>query len=221
MRQNTYFNTPPVTLNLLIINAIIYMAINMLPLGEQLVYQFSVYMPASPHFRIYQLFTHMFLHAEFFHLFLNMFALWMFGRIVEYDLGSKRFLIYYLVCGVGAALIQMGVFWIEINALIDSGNMMAAAQAINTPMLGASGAVFGLLLAFGMIRPNAMVMLLIPPIPMKAKYFVIVFGLIELIWGASAGTSGGVAHFAHVGGMIWGFLLLMYWKKRGKVYFYK
>lgn len=221
MRQNSYFNTPPVTLNLLIINAIMFLAINMLPggRGEWLMLQFSVYFPTSPDFRIYQLVTHMFLQFDFLHLFFNMFALWMFGRIVEYDLGSKRFLIYYFVCGVGAALMQMGVNWIEINAFINSGNIAAAAQAIHTPMLGASGAVFGILLAFGMMRPNTMIMLLIPPIPMKAKYFVIIFGLLELFLGASGGTSGGVAHFAHVGGMLWGLLLLIYWKKRGKIHY--
>lgn len=197
------------------------MAVHILPGGRGmgLIEQLSVYFPTSPNFRIYQLITHMFLQYDFLHMFFNMFALWMFGRIVEYDLGSKRFLIYYLICGVGAALMQIGVNWIEINSYINSGNFMAAEIARNTPMLGASGAVFGLLLAFGLMRPNAMIMLLIPPIPMKAKYFVIIFGLLELWLGASNGTGGGIAHFAHVGGMLWGFLLLIYWKKRRKIFF--
>ena len=211
-------NTPPVTLNLLIINAIVFLAINMLPggRGEALVEHFAVFFPTSPYFRIYQLVTHMFLQAQFFHFFLNMFALWMFGRIVEYHLGSRRFLIYFLVCGVGAALIQMGVNWIQINALYAEGNFASAAMLVNTPMIGASGAVFGILLAFGMIRPNDRIMLLIPPIPMKAKYFVIIFGVIELVWGAS-GRGGNIAHFAHVGGMLWGLPMILWWKRRGKI----
>ena len=219
MRRYGQFNTPPVTLNLLIINAILFMAVAMLPGGRGmwLVEQFSVYFPLSPHFRIHQVFTYMFLHANFTHLFFNMFALWMFGRVVEYDLGSKRFLSYYLICGVGALLIQWGVNWIEINSLVASSNVAAAARVANTPMLGASGAIYGILLAFGMMRPNEIIMLLIPPVPIKAKYFVVIFAILALWMGARGG--GSIAHFAHLGGMIWGFLLLVWWKRRGVIHY--
>ena len=131
----------------------------------------------------------MFLHASVEHIFFNMFALWMFGRTLEYELGSKRFLIYYMVCGVGAALIQLATAYL-------TGEMPIQ-------LVGASGAVMGLLLAFGVMHPNAVIMLLIPPIPMKAKWFVVIYGVIELFLGWT-GFGGNVAHFAHVGGMLWG-----------------
>ena len=127
----------------------------------------------------------------------------MFGRTLEYRLGSQRFLVYYIACGVGAALIQWGV------ALL--------LGELPLFLVGASGAVMGLLLAFGVLYPNATIMLLIPPIPMKAKWFVILYGLIELFLGWRG--VGQVAHFAHVGGMVWGFLLLHYWRRRGVLYF--
>ncbi|MDE6857368.1 MAG: rhomboid family intramembrane serine protease, partial [Alistipes sp.] len=146
----------------------------------------------------------MFLHASMSHLFFNMFALWMFGRTLEYELGSRRFLLYYVICGVGAALVQMGVVWLTGEYGIQ--------------LLGASGAVMGLLLAFGVMHPNNIIMLLIPPIPMKAKWFVVGYAVLELFqgWG---GYNPGVAHFAHVGGMLWGWLLLTYWKRSGKIYY--
>jgi membrane associated rhomboid family serine protease len=140
----------------------------------------------------------MFLHGNHTHLLFNMFALWMFGRQLEYDLGPRRFLTYYMACGVGAALIQLVVGWGEPEGLT----------------VGASGAIFGVLLAFGTLHPNAMIMLLIPPIPMKAKWFVIIYGLIELSLGVfSHGSS--IAHFAHVGGMLWGWLLIRWWRRKG------
>ena len=226
MRQNYNPNMPPVVMNLLIINVLVFIATLLPNIGDKLFSELALYFPTSPHFRIWQPLTHMFVHANqtmtgdiyFWHLFTNMFALWMFGRIVEYDLGSKRFLIYYLVCGLGAALLQMGVNWIEIGSYANEGNFMAAAMAVNTPMVGASGAVFGILLAFGMMRPNSVIMLLLPPIPMKAKWFVIIYGLIELFFGVRGGGDG-IAHFAHIGGMLWGFLLLLYWKKKGKIHY--
>ena len=144
----------------------------------------------------------MFLHVNFEHIFFNMFALWMFGRTLEYELGSQRFLTFYMVCGVGAALIQY------LTAL--------AFGELPLLLVGASGAVMGLLLAFGVMHPNAVIMLLSPPIPMKAKWFVVVYGVIELFFGIS-GRMDGVAHFAHVGGMLWGFLLLYYWKHKGVI----
>ena len=145
----------------------------------------------------------MFLHANLEHLFFNMFALWMFGRTLEYELGQRRFLTYYMVCGIGAALIQYA------TALVFG--------ELPLVLVGASGAVMGLLLAFGVLHPNATIMLLIPPIPIRAKWFVVGYAVLELFLGWRG--VGNVAHFAHVGGMLWGFLLLHVWKRNGKIYF--
>ncbi|BCG54765.1 rhomboid family intramembrane serine protease [Alistipes indistinctus] len=227
--NNGAFTTPPVVKNLIIINALFFLAEVILPngLGDLLIDKLGLYPWQSPNFRLYQLITHMFLHGGIAHLFMNMFALWMFGRTLEYDMGSKRFLIYYMITGIGAGLLQMGVSWIEISRLQAAAHEMGAmtpdmqsmiAVRANVVTIGASGAVFGVLLAFGMMYPNAMIMLLIPPIPIKAKYFVIGYGLLELSLGFT-GAQSGVAHFAHVGGMIFGFFLLYYWKKKGKIYY--
>ncbi|WP_296108313.1 rhomboid family intramembrane serine protease [uncultured Alistipes sp.] len=202
--MNRTFQTPPVVLNLIIINVLVYMATALLPLGKWIFGFGSLFWVGNPLFHTYQFVTYMFLHANFEHIFFNMFALWMFGRTLEYELGSRRFLVYYMVCGIGAALIQMLAAW--------------ASGEYYIQLVGASGAVMGLLLAFGVMHPNAMIVLLIPPIPMKAKWFVIIYGVIELFLGWT-GYGGNVAHFAHVGGMLWGFLLLHYWKRRGNIYF--
>lgn len=200
--MQSQYQTPPVVKNLLIINALVFMATSLLPIGGD-IREFGVLSLGSPWFHTYQFLTYMFLHSNFEHLFFNMFALWMFGRTLEWELGSQRFLTYYIVCGVGAALVQYGV------ALL--------LGELPLFLLGASGAVMGLLLAFGVMHPNATIMLLIPPIPMKAKWFVLIYGLIELFLGWRG--VGQVAHFAHVGGMLWGFLLLHYWKRRKHIYF--
>ena len=201
---NPAFKTPPAVKNLIIANCLIFLATYLIPKVNTLLGTYGqLFWVGSPNFHIYQFVSYMFLHGSFSHLFFNMFALWMFGRTLEYNLGSQRFLTYYVACGVGAALVQYGV----------------AVLLGELPMfiVGASGAVMGLLLAFGVMHPNAVIMLLIPPIPMKAKWFVIIYALIELFLGWRG--VGQVAHFAHVGGMLWGFLLLHYWKKRGQIYF--
>ena len=199
--MNRYFQTPPVVKNLIIINLLVFMATMLLPVGPQIERWCALWV-GMPLFRTYQFVTYMFLHANLEHLFFNMFALWMFGRTLEYELGPKRFLVYYMICGVGAALIQAGIAW-----------------AMHEPMtlVGASGGVMGLLLAFGVLHPNAVIMLIFPPIPMKAKWFVIIYGVIELFLGWRGG--GNVAHFAHVGGMLWGLLLLYWWRRRGIIRF--
>lgn len=207
--MNRYFQTPPVVKNLIIINVLVYMATALLPVGDTIM-QYCALSLGTPYFHTYQFITYMFLHANFEHIFFNMFALWMFGRTLEYELGSKRFLTYYMVCGVGAGVLQLLVGWLEYRY----GNV--GMMALMVPTVGASGAVFGLLLAFGVMHPNAVIMLLIPPMPMKAKWFVVVYGVIELFFGIS-GRMDGVAHFAHVGGMLWGFLLLYYWKHKGVI----
>lgn len=224
MRFEGYFQTPPVVKNLIIINVLFFLATSLLPngLGNMIGDNLALYFWESENFHLYQLVTHMFLHADITHLFFNMFAFWMFGRILEYDLGSKRFLTYYLITGIGAALLFMCVNWLNIT--IERGGMPAGYMTqslfnmINTPMVGASGAVFGVLLAFGMLHPNSEIMLLIPPIPIKAKYFVIGYGVIELVLGF-LNSGGNVAHFAHVGGMLWGFILLRYWKSKGRIFY--
>jgi membrane associated rhomboid family serine protease len=157
------------------------------PLGAQYPYQFWPW----------QLLTYGFLHGDLWHIFFNMFALWMFGRDLERIMGARRFLIYFLTCVIGAGVVQL---------------VVAALQGGTYPTIGASGGVFGILLAYGMAFPNNTVMLLFPPIPMKAKYFVLVFGLIELFLGVSR-VAPGIAHFAHLGGMLFGFLLLRYWRR--------
>ncbi len=187
---------PPTVLNLLILNCLGLMAGTLFPAVD---YLFGLHTIQSSAFMPYQVITYMFLHGDLSHLFFNMFALWMFGRTLEYELGSRRFLTYYMVCGVGAAIIQLAI-----------GMLFPFSITV-----GASGAVFGLLLAFGVMHPNAVIMLLIPPIPMKAKWFVVLYGALELYLGWRNNPMDNVAHFAHVGGMLWGLLLLTYWKYKG------
>ena len=203
---------PPAVQNLLIANAVAFLA--MLVLDKNTILEYFALFPAgSPFFRFWQPLTYMFLHADFSHLFFNMFALWMFGRGLEWEMGTRRFLVYYFVCGVGAALIQLLMMQIDLAGLPE--NSIAYYHYLWTPTLGASGAVFGLLLAFGMLHPNATIMLLIPPIPMKAKWFVVIYGLLELFLGMS-GSMDNVALFAHLGGMFWGWLLLMWWRYKAR-----
>ena len=202
--------TPPAVQNLLIANCVVFLA--MMLLDKMRIYElFALFPIPSPFFKIWQPVTYMFMHGDFSHLFFNMFALWMFGRGLEQELGTKRFLTYYLVCGIGAGLVQLGVAQIDLMRLSEASILYQSYLC--TPTVGASGAVFGLLLAFGMLHPNATIMLLIPPIPMKAKWFVIIYGLLELLFGVS-GKMDSVAHFAHLGGMFWGWLLLIWWRYR-------
>lgn len=199
------FKTPVVVKNLLIINGLLYLAAALLPTANQLLATYGqLFWVGSPLFHSYQFVTYMFLHGGFDHLFFNMFALWMFGRTLEYELGPRRFLIFYMVCGVGAALFQMGVAWL--------------LGEVNFAMVGASGAVMGLLMAFGVMHPNERIYIFPLPFPIAAKWFVTGYILLEIFLG-SAGLGRGVAHFAHVGGMVWGFLLLHYWKRRREIFF--
>lgn len=220
IRSTGYFSTPPVTLNLLIINVLFFMAYALLPnVGDWMVQKMGLFSAQSSYFRVYQLVTYMFVHGNFMHLFSNMFALWMFGRILEHNIGSRRFFVYYMVTGIGAGLIQLGVNWIQIVSLEQGAHtIMELARMVNGVTVGASGAVFGILLAFGMLHPNDVIMLLFPPIPLKAKYFVIIYGLFELFAGIS-GTMPGIAHYAHLGGMLWGWLLLFWWRRKGEIYY--
>ncbi len=188
---------PPAVKHLLIVNALCFVALNTPIIGEPLFVYGALWPIGSGHFDIWQLVSYMFLHAGFSHIFFNLFALWMFGQAIENYWGTRRFTIYYFLTGIGAALLHM---------LIGAGG---------APTLGASGAVYGILLAFGMMFPERPIMLLFPPIPIKAKYFVAGFGVIELISGISRANSG-VAHFAHLGGMLVGFILIKYWGLKGE-----
>jgi membrane associated rhomboid family serine protease len=173
-----------------------------------------------------QMITYMFLHANFWHLFFNMFGLYMFGRILEEVLGPKRFLFYYFITGLGAAIVQQLMWTIEIHPIIESvnaqlGNGAAADLLAQKEMflnqfitIGASGAVFGLLLAFGMMFPDQPLFLMFIPIPIKAKYFVIGYAVFELVFGVGNFSFDNVAHFAHLGGMLFGFFVLLYWRKK-------
>lgn len=223
------FATPPITLNLIIANFVVWLACAILPIGDAIREYGMLYWVGSEKFHLYQFFTYMFLHADFQHMFFNMFSLWMFGRTLEIDLGPKKFLTYFFVCGVGAALLHTGVAaieWLNIKSHIaaEAAAMgVSAAQLANKiftnhAMLGASGAVMGVVMSFGVLHPNAMVMLMFPPIPMKAKWFVVIFLVIEFSAGV-VGVSDSVAHFAHLGGMLWGWLLLRYWKKTHQIYY--
>jgi membrane associated rhomboid family serine protease len=224
-----YFATPPITLNLIIANFVVWLACAILPIGDAIREYGMLYWIGSEKFHAYQFFTYMFLHADFQHMFFNMFSLWMFGRTLEIDLGPKKFLTYFFVCGVGAALLHMGVAaveWLNIKSHIAAEAATMGVSAVqlankiftNHAMLGASGAVMGVVMSFGVLHPNAMVMLMFPPIPMKAKWFVVVFLVIEFSAGV-VGVSDSIAHFAHLGGMLWGWLLLRYWKKTHQIYF--
>ena len=211
MNYQSPMSQTPVVFNLLIANIVAYMATMLLDTND--IYAlFALFPIGSPFFKIWQPITYMFLHGGFSHLFFNMFALWMFGRGLEMEMGKRRFLIYYFVCGIGAALVQLGMAEIDVMRMhseIEVWNYML------TPTVGASGAVFGLLLAFGMLHPNATIMLLFPPIPMKAKWFVVIYGIIELLLIVFQAQDG-IAHFAHLGGMFWGWLLLLWWQRRDR-----
>lgn len=152
---------------------------------------------SSPAFMPWQLLTYAFLHGDVFHIAFNMFGLWMFGRDLESFMGQKRFLTYFLTCAIGAGIVQL---------------VVAKFTGSLNPTIGASGGVFGILLAYGMTYPNRTVVLLIPPIPMKAKYFVLIYGVLELYLGVSGGAPG-IANFAHLGGMLFGFGLIQYWRR--------
>lgn len=187
---------PTVIFAMLVANGLFFAAQQMQ--HQFMVYNFALWPLASPRpeFHVWQLLSYGFLHGNLNHIFFNMFGLWMFGRDLERMMGAKRFLIYYLTCVVGAGIVQL---------------IVASIQGGAYPTIGASGGVFGILLAFAMAFPNRVIMLLFPPIPMKAKYFVLIYGALELYLGLS-GRAPGIANFAHLGGMLFGYLLIQYWR---------
>ena len=210
---------PPVVKNLLIINALMYLAtFTLTRFNIDLTDVLGLHFFKASDFRVYQIITYMFMHANFGHLFFNMFALWMFGNTLENLWGSKRFLLFYMVCGIGAGLCQELVQYIQYaTSLADYGSVNVGGQIVpigtylnkmNT--VGASGAIYGLLLAFGMTYPNSMIYLYFL-FPIKAKWFVIGYAAIELFEGIFL-SNDGIAHFAHLGGMLFGLLILLYWR---------
>lgn len=266
-RFTMFGGTPPVVKNLIYLNVIVFLATIVLSSQFQidLFNILGAHHFQSPYFKPYQLVTYLFMHSinDPFHIFFNMFGLWMFGRILESVWGGKRFFIYYFVTGIGAILINMLVQYFEVRhlaevvqnynlhpsyesfdsiinkyistpseslksfinqfqlnsndfELIDRSKMYMQAllsETFNAPTVGASGAIFGVLLAFGMLFPNTELMLLFPPIPIKAKWFVLGYGAIELFSGLSQPGSN-IAHFAHLGGMLFGFILIKYWNSK-------
>lgn len=213
---------PTVTKNLLILNVLVFFAAYVLNgYGVDLNRMFGLHFFLASDFRIYQLFTYMFMHAGFEHIFFNMFSVWMFGRVLEQVWGPRRFLLYYIVCGVGAGLCQELVQYIEYATVLApydgvnaGGVIIQMADYLNMMnTVGASGAVYGILLAFGMLFPNNEIFMMFIPFPIKAKYFVIGYAAIELLLGLT-NMGDQIAHFAHLGGMLFGLLLIMYWRKR-------
>jgi len=203
-----YSLLPPVVKALLVVNVGMFML--EIASGGQVIYALALWplespgstisMQAAPPFQIWQLVSYSFLHGSILHLLLNMYALWLFGTRMENVWGSRSFTFYYFFCVIGAGLVQL---YIATEGAHEGGIY---------PTVGASGGVFGLLLGFGLTFPNERLLLIFPPVALQAKWFVLIYGIIEL-WAGVTGTQAGVAHFAHLGGMLFGFLLLMYWSR--------
>lgn len=210
--------TPTVTKNLIIINVIFFLA-TMLS-KDFMISSFALFYPASKFFHWWQPLTHMFMHGGFMHIFFNMYALWIFGSVVERMIGSRKFLIFYFVCGFGAAALHVGVEYLQAQtfmARIAEGSqsaMQAYSHLKSIPTVGASGAIYGVLIGYAMLFPQSRLTLIFPPISLSARTWVMIFVGIELLTGVT-GTADGVAHFAHLGGMLVGWLLFKYWRKKG------
>jgi membrane associated rhomboid family serine protease len=228
---------PAVTKNILLINIVLFLACQAFPVLDGLL---AVFYFDSPHFRPWQVISHMFMHGSFMHIFFNMFGVYMFGAVIESYWGGKKFLWFYILSGIGALALHEFISWQQVHQAMQSmppsivegilngtveqvdTRYIDSAQTIyniiNVPLVGASGCLFGLLMAYGFMFPNSELMLMFIPFPVKAKYFVIGYGAIELLQGLSNRTGDNVAHFAHIGGMIMGYILLKYWQKQGKLY---
>ena len=212
---------PTLTKNLLIINVLCFLgAMVDRRYGVDLNDMLGLHFFLASDFNPAQLITYMLMHANGQHIFFNMFAVWMFGRTLEMVWGPKRFLFYYILCGIGAGLIQEGVQWVDyvvnlsqyerVNTGISIISMDEYLNLLTT--VGASGAVYAILLAFGMLFPNSEMFIFPLPMPIKAKYFVIGYAVLELVLGITGGD--GIAHFAHLGGMLFGLILIIYWRKK-------
>ena len=209
---------PPVTKNLIIINVIVFLAT--LVNEDFMIGTFALFYPTSQFFHWWQVVTHMFMHGGFWHIFFNMYTLLIFGSVVERYIGPKKFLLFYFVCGLGAVALHFGVEYWQMQSYMEGaalGNATALQQieAIKfTPTVGASGAIYGVLMGYAMIFPESKMTLLFPPVTLSAKWMVVVFAVIELFTGVT-GLNAGIAHFAHLGGMLIGWLMILWWRKRG------
>ena len=237
-RQSPFANLSPVVKNLLIINIIFFIAYLIFDRNSAdgfLTHLFGMHYFGSPSFKVWQIITYMFMHGGWEHIFFNMFALFMFGPIIEYSIGSKRFFNLYFICGIGAVLLQLLIQAIQIHSITGSfivplsgttspygidasyfqygGNEIAAKlyHIYNDPLVGASGAIFGLLVVFGMLYPNMEMFLFFIPIPIKAKYIVPGYILLEIWLGVGQYGGDNVAHFAHLGGALFGFIMVKLW----------
>lgn len=218
---------PVVTKNLIAINVLVFLATIVLDrYGYDLNSLLGLHLFLADDFKPFQIVTYMFMHGGFMHLFFNMFALYMFGRVLEMVWGPKRFLIFYMFTGVGAGIIQEIVQYLYYSTQLSmysgvdfgAGLIVPMAQYLNMWVtVGASGAVYGILLAFAMNFPNERLFVLPFPFPIKAKYFVLIFGAIELFTGLGNSAGDNVAHFAHLGGMLFGLILILYWRKKGYI----
>lgn len=220
-RGGLFGNMPTAIKNIIVINIMMML---MTYLNENFMYEkFALFYPTSPFFHWWQPVTHMFMHGGFWHLAFNMYTLFIFGSVLERVWGTKKFLIFYFVTGLGAAAIHTGVEWIQMQSWMSvaAEGSMAAQNSIHmlkmTPTVGASGAIYGVLMGYAMLYPDSVLTLIFPPVSMKAKWFVLIFAAIELLTGVT-GTGGGIAHFAHLGGLIFGFLLIWYWKQKHTLY---
>ena len=214
-RRGPFSNVPPVTKNLILVNILIYIAT---ALNENfMIGTFGLFYPSSPYFHWWQVITHMFMHGGFWHIFFNMYTLFIFGVVVERIIGSKKFALFYFVCGLGAAALQIGTQYIEMQAFISAGAADSIAAPKATPTVGASGAIYGVLIGYAMLFPDSKMTLLFPPITLSAKWMVIIFAAIELFTGV-IGWVDGVAHFAHLGGMLIGWLMIRWWRRRGVLF---
>lgn len=229
MFENSRFlqGTPRGTRNLIIINLIVFLAtaLNKGFMTET----FGLFYPTSPYFHWWQYLTHMFMHGGFWHIFFNMYSLWLFGSMVERTLGTKKYLILYFVCGLGAVVLHLGVMSLQVESFISQMKdpLLDAAQraiaqsqytdVLRTPTVGASGAIYGLMLTYALLYPSNRFTLIFPPVTLSARTMVIIFAAIELFTGIR-GVTDGVAHFAHLGGMLFAWLLIHYWRRKGQLF---
>ncbi len=228
MMQSPFANISPVVKNLLIINVICFLPFLIFQQGmvDNIYNQVAAHYFDSPLFKPWQPITYMFFHGGWAHIIFNMFALFSFGSVLEYNMGSKRFLTFYFICGLGGIFLQMIVQGIQVyqltGALTVPDTFRASSEVIQklqgiyfSSMVGASGAIFGLLVAFGMLYPNAELMIMFIPVPVKAKYIMPVYIVIELMLGLGQFSGDNVAHFAHLGGAVLGFILVKMWRLQG------
>jgi membrane associated rhomboid family serine protease len=223
--QSPFANMPPVVKNLLIINIIFFIATYALSQFVNLTALLAVFYPDSPFFKPWQVITYMFMHGGFTHIFFNMFALFSFGPMLEYTMGSKKFFNYYFITGIGGFVLYMAAEALEVHSILGAFSTAGANPSLQitpdqqqtlqniygTPMLGASGAIFGILVGFGLLFPDLEMMIMFIPVPIKAKYVVIGYVALELFTGIGRFAGDNVAHFAHLGGGLFGFLLIKLW----------